>query len=230
LLLLRQVFLVTLFLPAISFGQTAGRPVSVRATGEAVVSVAPDQAKVNIGVITKAQTAQNAAAQNAAQTRAVLEKLRAAMPKADIRTIGYSVSPDYQYPRDGGKPAITGYTAQNTVQMTIDNLSAIGQMIDTATAGGANQIQSLQFTLRDEKPARARALREAALTARSNAESMAGALGLKLGPVIWVDEGASENIRPPMPLMAARVAAGPTPVEPGTIEVHATVTLTIGLQ
>ncbi len=39
-------------------------PPSVRATGEAVISVKLDQAKIDIGVVTQAATAQTAASQN----------------------------------------------------------------------------------------------------------------------------------------------------------------------
>ena len=209
----------------------APRPASVRATGEAVVVVKPDQAKIAIGVITQAPTAQAAASQNASQTKTVLDKLRSAVgAETDIRTISYTVSPNYQYPRDGGKPTITGYTAVNTVEATIGDLSEVGKVIDVAVQGGANQIQRLEFTLKDEKPARAEALRQASLDARSNAQAMAAALGLKLGPVLSLEQSSPESGRPPVPLMAARVAAAPTPVEPSPIEIRATVTLTVAVE
>src|SRR5271165_2258690 len=164
-------WLITVFVPVCTWAQAGKPPASVRATGEAVVSVKPDQAKIDIGVVTQAPTAQAAASQNAAQTQMVLEKLRGtAGSKTDIKTISYSVGPNYQYPRDGGKPTITGYTATNTVEVTTDDLGEVGKLIDAATASGANQIQRLQFGLQDEKPARAQALRAAAREARANAE------------------------------------------------------------
>ncbi len=204
---------------------------SVRATAEAVVVANADQARIAIGVITQAPTAQAAASQNAAQTQAVLDRLRSAVSdKKDIRTISYSVSPNYQYPRDGGKPTIAGYSAVNTVEVTIGDLSEVGRIIDIAVQGGANQIQRLEFILKDEKPARAEALRLAAIEARSNAEAMAAALGLKTGAVLTIEQGAPESVRPPVPLAAARMAAVNTPVEPSPIEVRATVTLTVAIQ
>jgi uncharacterized protein YggE len=225
------IWLITTLLPVYAWGQQAkpSTPATVRASGEAVVSVKPDQAKIDIGVVTQAPTAQAAASQNAAQTQAVLEKLRSTVgPKTDIKTISYSVGPNYQYPRDGGKPTIAGYTATNNVEVTTNDLGEVGKLIDTATSGGANQISRLQFGLQDEKPARAQALRAASREARANAEAMASSLGLTLGPVISLEQGVPELIRPRM-AMAAQVA-GTTPVEPGAIEVHATVTLTMALQ
>ncbi len=205
------------------------RPPSVRTSATAVVVVKPDRATIEIGVVTQNPTAQGAASMNAAQVQTVLDKLRAISDKADIRTISYSVSPNYEYPAGGGKPKLVGYTAANAVQVTTSDLPGVGKIIDAASEAGANQIQRLEFGLRDEKPAREEALRKATLEARSNAEAMAGALGLKLGPVISLEQGASGESRPPMP-MAARVGAAPTPVEPGGVEVRAAVTLTIALQ
>src|SRR5581483_8021901 len=97
----------------------APRPASVQATGEAVVQVKPDQAKLNIGVVTQAASAQAAASQNAARLETTLAKLKAALGAAgEVRTAAYSLTPNYQYPRDGGQPSITGYTASNTVEVT----------------------------------------------------------------------------------------------------------------
>jgi uncharacterized protein len=222
-----------LLIPTLLASASAQSPIpppSVRATGEAVITVKPDEAKLDIGVVTQATTAEAAASQNATQSRAVLDKLRGVLgPKADIRTISYSVNPNYQYPREGGKPTINGYTATNTVEITTDNLAEVGKVIDAATQGGANQVQRLQYGLHDEKPARAQALRLAAIEARSNAEAMAAALGLKAGKVILLEQGTPEVIRPRMTAMAAQVAA-PTPVEAGTIEIHASVTVTVLLE
>lgn len=206
---------------------------AVRALGEAVVYARPDQVKVGIGVVTRASTAQMAASQNAAQLQSVLEKLRAALAgKGEIRTLGYSLNPVWNYPRDGGKPSITGYTATNTVEVTSSDLPGIGKLLDAAAQAGANNIQGIQFTLQHEAAERAEALREATLDARANAESMAAALGMKLGTVLLVEQGAS--ITPIRPLfraeqLAAPAAAAPTPVEEGPIEVRANVTLTVAL-
>jgi uncharacterized protein len=203
-------------------------PASVRAAGEGVVYAKPDEAKIDIGVVTQAPTAQAAGAQNAAQTQAVLDRLHSVLgSKADIRTISYSLSPNYKF--DGGKSTIQGYSASNTVEVTSDDLAGIGKVVDAATAGGANQIQRLQFLLKDEKPARSEALRKAAQEARSNAEAMAGALGLKLGRVLSLEQNGTEPVRPRFEAMA-KVQSARTPIEAEPIEVRASVTLTVAVQ
>ena len=203
---------------------------SVRASGEGLVLAQPDCAKIDIGVVTQAATAQAASSQNAGQLQSVLAKLHDILgQKADIRTISYSLNPVYQYPKNGGKPSIDGYSAANVVEVTSGDLSNIGKLIDAAAAGGANEIRSLQFTLKDEKQVRAAALREAVLEAHANAQAMAGALGLKLGKVLLLEQSSAPPIRPMMAAMSARVAAV-TPVESQPIEVRASATLTIAVE
>jgi uncharacterized protein len=202
---------------------------SIRATGEATVTAKPDQAQIDIGVVTQAQNAQDAASQNAQRLEAVISALRKALGQgADIKSVGYSLSPNYRYPERGGQPTITGYTASNIVQVKTSDLTQVGKIIDTATLAGANNVQALRFMLKDEQAARAQALREAALIARAKAEVLASALGLKIQRVFLVEESSQSA---PIPLYARagamEASVAQTPVEPGTIDVRATVRLTV---
>ncbi len=206
----------------------APRP-SIRVTGEATLTVKPDQAIIDIGVVTQAASAQSAAAQNAQKTDAVINDLRKTIGAgADIKTISYSLSPNYRYPKEGGQPEIAGYTASNTVQVKLSDLAQVGKVIDAATQSGANNINALRFTLKDEQAVRAQALAEAATKARAKANAIASALGLKIQRVLLIEEGGAV-IPPPVPLYTARAEAASvaTPVEAGTIDVRATVTLTV---
>jgi uncharacterized protein len=210
----------------------ANRPSSVRAAGEAVVQAKPDTAILQIGVVTEAPTAQAAATQNASQLQSALDKLRGIMgTSAEIRTAGYVLNPNYQYPRAGGKPTINGYTASNTVQITTTDLAGLGKLIDAASQSGANQIQGVQFTIKNQAPVRAQALRDAVRNARADAEAMAAGIGMKLGRVLELEQGSPQIVRPlARQTLAAAEGAPPTPIEPGTIDVRATVTLTMELQ
>jgi uncharacterized protein YggE len=208
----------------------APRP-SIRATGEATVTAKPDRAIVDLGVVSQAQTAQAAAAQNATHLDAVLRALTGAAGNgAEIKTVSYSLDPNYRYPKPGGQPELAGYTARNTIQVTTADLGAIGKIIDAATQAGANNVERLQFTLKDDRGARAQALREAAVKARANAEAIAAALSVKISGILFAEEGGGEPVPiRPMYSMArtAEAVQAPTPVAPGAIEVHGTVTLTV---
>lgn len=203
---------------------------SIRVTGEATVKAKPDQAQINIGVVTQAQTAQNAATQNAQRLDAVLAELRQALGAgAEIKTISYALNPNYRYPKEGGAPTLTGYTATNVVEVTINDLTQVGKVIDAATKSGANQVQRLQFTLKDEQAVRAQALREAVTRARAKADAIAATLSAKVARVLRVEESDPVVVRPYVAETFARseMAAAPTPIEPGTIEVRAVINLTV---
>jgi hypothetical protein len=222
--------LLLLILPlAVTAQEAASRAAQIRATGEAVVRARPDQAQIELGVSTQAPTAQAAAAQNAAQLEAVLARLRKLLDrKAEIRTATYSLVPNYRYPREGGKPEITGYTATNIVLIESRDLEGLGSLIDAATQAGANTIHSLRFLLRDEDAVRLEALRQATQKARANAEAMAAAAGLKILRIVSIEQTPAPSFRPMREIAMARaveVAAPTTPIEAGAIEVHASVTL-----
>lgn len=202
-------------------------PPSINTTGEAVVSVAPDRARIDVGVVTQAGTSQQAASQNAQKLEATLARLRSLLgANADIKTVSYSLTPNYRYPQGGGEPTITGYTATNIVRVTLDDLTKVGSVIDTATQAGANRIQSLQFTVKDEQAVQTQALREAAQKARRKADALAGAIGVRIVRVLNLSESGPVAI-PFRDVAYAKAETASTPIEPGTIEVRATVSLTV---
>lgn len=202
-------------------------PPSIRTTGEAEVLVQPDRARIDVGVVTQADTSQAAASQNAQKLEATLARLRTLLgANADIKTISYTLTPNYRYPREGGEPTISGYTATNIVRITLDDLTKVGSVIDTATQAGANRIQSLQFTIKDEQAPQAQALREAAVKARRKADALASALGVRIVRILSAVESGSPVV-PVRDVAFARAEAAQTPIEPGTIEIRASVTLMV---
>lgn len=203
----------------------------VQATGEATISIKPDQAVVEIGVLSQGSTLAAATSQNAQQTEAVVSELaRLLGDKKKLRTTNYSVRPNYQYPKPGAAPTITGYTATNIVEVTADDLSELSKLIDAATQSGANVVQKLQYQLRDPGAVRAQALRDAAAQARTSAEAMASGLGLKLLRVLSVEEATPEEgfglykkASPPPPPPGGSTPS--TPLEIGMIDIAVNVVL-----
>lgn len=201
----------------------------IKAIGEGIASGAPDQAQVDVTVVTQASSAQDAAAQNANQTSTVLTQLRQLLGStADIKTLNYSLTPNYNYPREGGNPTLTGFIASNTLEVTVRDLTLPGKIIDTAIQAGANRVDSLRFSLKDDLPLRTQALGAAAQQSRNRAAAIAMGLGVHLGNVISVEENASPQIVP-LTMSAAVAGGAPTPVQPGNVEIRATVTLDIEL-
>jgi uncharacterized protein len=213
-----------------SVGALAQQPVlsSIRVTADARVSAQPDRAQIDIGINSRAPHSQEAAEQNARAVQAMLDAVRQAVPAAQLKTISYSLNPNYDY-HPGSEPTINGYLAANVVQATVDDLARIGPVIDAATRAGANHVNGIHFTLRDEEAVRTEALRQAALKARAQADALAQALGLKLVRVLTVEED-SPRITPlfhPVARAAGVSSQVATPVEAGTLEIAADVTLTV---
>jgi uncharacterized protein YggE len=215
--------------PGLTAQERRQEPPTIQVTGEATVTVPPDQAQIEIAVVTQAEKSEAAAARNAERLAKVLADLRAVVgAEGRVETVGYSLRPDYRYPGDrGGEPTITGYTATNVVRVTLHDLGRVARAIDGATASGANRIQALRFELKDEQAVRAQALREAAARARSKADALALALNLQIVRVLSVSE-AEGPVAPVREAMLARASADTaTPIEPGTVEVRATVSLVV---
>jgi len=211
--------------------QRAARPPAIVASGDAVIAAEPDQAQIDLGVTTQARTAPEASKENAERVARVLAEVRKILATGDeVRTSGYALNPQYRYPQ-GGKPEIVGYTANNTVRIKMAKLDDVGRLIDAAMQAGANNVGRLLFTLKDEDAVRLEALRLASVKARAKTDAMAAALGLKVVRVLSVAEG-ERSVQPimrqaTMARSEAMAAAAPTPVEPGTVDVRATVTLTV---
>lgn len=198
------------------------------------VEVAPDRAELVVGVETRGRTSQAAAAENAKLANAVLEALRrAGVSGPQIRTQGLMLSPEYQYPRDGGRPTVVGYIARNSVRVEVRDISRVSAVIDAAIGQGATNVVGPNFLLSNPDSARRLALDIAVRRAKADAEVMARAAGSQVGQVLELT--SSEVFDRPMlergMVMAAMKAddASATPVEAGLIKVRATVSLKVAL-
>ena len=197
------------------------------ALGDGSVAVTPDQSKINLSVVTQAQTAQDASSQNATVAAAVIAQVRTVLgTNGDIKTISYSLSPLYSYSSNGDAPKLLGYTATNTIGATVNDISLTGRVIDTGVQAGATRIDFLTFTLKDDSPAKAAALKAATIRAKAKADAMAAALGMRTGAIYAIQE-AGASVQPV--LRAPTTTATTTPVVPGTVEVQANVTIEVEL-
>jgi len=197
----------------------------IEVTALAEIKAAPDLAILEFGVVTRAETAAAAAQQNSTGMTSVLASLRQSIgPQARIGTGTYSLRTEYAPNREGGEPRIGAYVANNNVRLETPELSRLGEFIDLAIKAGSNQVQRISFALSDPAKVRRIALREAVVQARSDAEAMATALSVKLGPVQSITNQEMGPVRPFM--QDATVARGSpvtTPIEPGQVSVQARV-------
>jgi uncharacterized protein len=207
-------------------------PRVIKVSGNGEVQAAPDLATLEVAIETHAATADRAAGLNGALAQKVRDAINSKLDnKGKMWTGGYSLFPEYSEPRNG-RSVLTGYRAQNSITVQTGVLDLIGPLIDTAIAAGANQINSLNYSLREDSKARSEAIAKAAHDAQTQAQALANALGVKLGVVV---DASTESEVHPVPVgrfMAASAMAvsEPTPVEPGQITVPATVSLTYHIE
>lgn len=205
-------------------------PPSVVVTGHGIVAAAPDQVVLRLGAAVQAPQADAAQRQVNQIIQRALEGLRQlGVPQNMVQSVGITLSPVYEAPDPRarpGAPRLAGYRAGQTLQVRLDDVRRAGQVLDTAVAAGANQLEDPRFRLADEAPARQAALRLAVRDARAKAEAMAQALGARLLGVTEAVEGSPVAIRP---RFETRLAAAPadvgTTVEPGQLQIEATVTI-----
>jgi len=206
------------------------RVTRVNVVGDSIVQAQPDTAILTISVVTQARNALDAQQQNATKTDAVVRALKAAAGTgAEVKTSGYNLQPQRVY-KENQPPTIVGYEARNSVTVTTSDLNKVGTIIDAAAQAGSNEVSGIAFTLRQDRPARDRALSEATREAVSKAQVIAQALGGRVMRIVEVQEEGFQQ-RPPMPYqtesfgMKAGVAGVATPIEVGSLDITSRVQL-----
>jgi uncharacterized protein YggE len=217
-----SLVIAAMLLAAPALAQTVPPP-AVSVTGEATVSVAPDQAQIDGGVTSDARTAREAAEANNAAMGKVLQALKGAgIEEKDFQTSRLSLQPQYAPNRTGPSP-VTGYRASNRVTVRVRDVSKVAGVIDVLVGAGANDIGGINFTVSQPSKHLDDAREKAVADARRKAEIYARAAGVTLGePLSISEEGA------PAPLfrgkMAAPMAAG-APVAQGEETLSVTVSV-----
>jgi uncharacterized protein len=196
---------------------------TVTVTGTGSVESVPNRAGLSVGVSSDASTARAALAANAGKAANVIEALRAAgVAKTDLQTTDVTVSPRWD---DRGRQ--NGFTAHSSVRVDVASVSRAGAILDAAVSAGATETSGPSFDRSDRSELYRNALKAAFADARGKAATLAGEAGASVGAVQRIEESPGVQ---PMPLFAARAASdSATPVEPGTTEVQATVTVTFSL-
>jgi uncharacterized protein YggE len=165
----------------------SARDPEITVIGVGETRLTPTFAVVMIAVTTRANTAAEAAAQNAAKVASTFSAVRAAGVTAEnLTNQGYSVEQGYD---DKGRR--NGFAARNSIRAQIEGTEQAGKVIDAALAGGATDIASVQFGAPHLEEARRTAMTEAVRQARADAETLARAAGGSLGRLISLSAGAS---------------------------------------
>lgn len=221
--------------PAINFNTTTqpkGEPFVVSGVGK--VSVAPDVAKVNLGIEENGQVLKQVQDSVNKKSQNLVSKLKAlGISESDIKTVSYYVYPNYDY--SNGSQKINGYRVSTGYEVTIKNFDKVNDVLTAAPDAGANIAGGVNFEINDDtKKAKLNEARVLAVKeAKDKADGLAKASGITLGKIINVSEDSNNPspIRyataPSMGLgggTADKAIAQPD-IQPGQTDISVTVSL-----
>jgi uncharacterized protein YggE len=190
--------------------------------GSATVYGVPDIAVLTLGVDVTAQQVGDALASADRSMRAVRQAfLDGGVEARDIRTVAFNVRRQEVRDRNG---SVTGehYQVVQTYQITLRDLSKLGELVSAAVNAGANDVQGIQFSIADPGALQAKARAAAMHDARAKAQQLADLAGVTLGRPLTIDESSSPVASPAGTMAAVRVGAG-SPVQAGQLAVWAAV-------
>lgn len=199
--------------------------VTVAASGK--VTVVPDVARVYLGVSLTRPTVKAARDDAASVMTNVLTAIKAlGIAEADIQTTGLSLSTRYA---NESSTKIVGYAISEQIQVTVRDLDKAGDVVDAATAKGATDVNGISFEIADPAKAQNDARAAAVAAARISGLAMAAAANVTLGAVVSIADAAA-----PTPIYYGLASGAPqadvkTPVQPGTQDVFAEVTVVFEL-
>jgi len=203
---------------------------TISVTGMAIQKVKPDRVTVTFAVETMNKTAGGALRANSEAMNKVLGALvDAGVKENETRTSFFSIAPTYNYSQTGNVQELTGYIVTNSILVESSNLTNVSDWVDAAVRAGANRVDSLSFTVSEEKMDELRA--DLTQKATDNARNKANALAQSLNLTITGVKAASLNdfSNPINPLALSFGAAVSesikTPITPGEQTVTSTVTV-----
>jgi hypothetical protein len=218
--------------PASVSVQTPPPQRTITVTGTGKVTLTPDIAYISIGVHTEDASAKNAVAGNNTQAQAVITAIKGfGVADKDIQTTDFSIYAQQQTDTTGKVTGIL-YVVDNTVYVTVRDLSKLGNLLDSTVNAGANNINNIQFDVADKTSALSQARLAAVADAKKQADELTAATNVSLGDVQTI---SYMDTTVPVTVQYARAdalaaAAAPVPVQAGSMQITTTVTIVYGLK
>jgi uncharacterized protein len=205
--------------------QMVERPWGVTAYGAASVRAKPDLARIRFRVTRLKQTPAESFAMTSDSVRAVRETLRQhAIPDGAVERSRIVLATAWS--GYGAERTFLGYRCQASFAVDSRDLDSLERLLVALVAAGANEIEGVDFDVSTKRDLRAAARREAVGAARGKAELYAEAAGVRLGPVIHIDDVDPERQDPELYRShSAGGAAAAGDWSPGHVVVSAAVIL-----
>lgn len=182
------VLVALLMVCGVAFAETE----TLNVTGMGTVYVQADRASASLGVTMSGEDLAEVQKRANEAVVAICEALQeAGLDQKNISTNYIYISPRYDY--SGDVERMVGYTINNSMTITTENIDSIGAYIDAAFAAGANTFDSINFTVKDDSEIRKQALELAVQDAMEKAEVISAAAGRKLGAIVSISEGEQQD-------------------------------------
>lgn len=199
----------------------------LRFTGTGRVTAKPDQATLEFSTDGRGGSQSQAMNQASARMRRLIDALkRAGVADADLRTGGGYAARDWQ---DSSR-----WIATQSLTVTVRDLGRAGNLLALGTDNGATSSSGPSFSLSDASAFYQAALRRAVQDARGKAEAAAALMGVRITGVVSVEEGGAGQPYPVLAdaagMAASAAPTAPPPVQPGTQQVAAAVTVVFSYQ
>lgn len=173
-------------------GQTPDSPNTISISGQGKVTAIPDIAKVRMGLQTEKNTVGEAQEENSKKMNRLIAALQEmGVEKEDVKTTNYNIYPNYDWNR--GNRTLRGYMVDQNVSVTIRDLDTVGLVMALAGEYDLNQASSLNFSIDKPEQYRQEARLLALKEAKTKAEALAKAAGVKLGKVVSFSESSAPS-------------------------------------
>lgn len=206
---------------------TAATTNTISFSGEGKMLAKPDIAVISLSIVTEATTSKSAQDDNSKKSKAVTEFLKdQSVDEKDIKTVGYNIYPQYNYPRYD-KPEIRGYQVNQSMEIKVRDLDKVSNILDGVVAAGTNQVNNLSFEIDEPEKLKSEAREKAINDAKKKAGELENQLGISLGKIVNFSE-SSGSFPVPIFFEAKSISggAGGPSVPTGENEIAISVTIT----
>ena len=187
-------------------------------TGSATTETKPDKVTVSLGVETTNTKAKAALAANSELMNKIINVLKiAGVNENETSTSSFTITPNRNYSIDTTQGRLTGFTVSNSIQIDSSNVNDTSEWVDIAVSSGANNVNSIYFSLSDKKldEVKNELINDAIENAKEEADIAASALGHK---IVGIRTASIDQVTPffPGPLPYATESLKNEAIAPST--------------
>ena len=199
----------------------------INVLGNAQLEFSPDEAEIRFSVVTEANDLKNAQSKNAEIANRVIDNLKInGLSSKQIETMNFNAEKIREWEKE--RYVDKGYRVRNTIKVTTKDIENVGKLIDVAVNAGANDVEGLLFQLSKEAKQKAteQLLAKASEDARTKAELLTNALGVRLGKAVTISESnyqVSPRYYDTYAMKASMMESAPTPIQPKNVDTSASI-------